>query len=211
MRVRLTAVVVAAVAVCLGGVAVAAVPLQRFLARPGEETGFTPKGRPLVHPTLHNWLDYSGGGEKRQRRLDAARLRREGFVRAVVQSMAYDRGTPSNSGGSSTVVELGSSHSAKAEQRVEFQRDISAEGLPKTYHYTKIHRFAVSGVPGALGYTAVLSGRHPFRGAYVVFTEGRCELLLAGAFGDTIPDGNLAGRVKAGVRAIHRRTNGHCP
>jgi hypothetical protein len=166
MRIRLTLVAAAVVAACVGGVALAAVSLSRFTARPGEETGFTPQGTPHVYRTARSWL--AGGGETGRRlTTDAARLSGEGFVAALVQHMTYVA-APSTGGGISLVLELGSPNSADAELPVQLRQDIAGQGLGAT-----IRRFKVRGVPGARGFTVVISGM-PGSAANALFTESRC-------------------------------------
>jgi hypothetical protein len=199
MRIRFTLVAVAVGAGCVGGVALAAVSLSRFTARPGEETGFSPQGKPHGYRTARSWL--AGGGEKGRRlTTDAARLNGEGFVAALVQHMTYVA-APSTGGGLSLVLELGSRKSAHAELTVQLRQDIAGLGRG-----AMIRRFAVPGVPTARGFTVVISGM-PGSAANALFTEGRCLLLV----GDAIPTGNPAPPVKAGVKAIYRRTHGRCP
>ena len=102
---------------CVGGVALAAVPLGRFIARPGEEPGFTRRGKPSVYRSARAWL--ASGGEKiRQLKTDTARLHHERFVEAIVQNMAFVS-APDTGGGLSLVVELGSRKAARAEQRIQ--------------------------------------------------------------------------------------------
>ena len=199
MRLRLTLVVAAVAIMCLGAVAVAAVSLEKFTARPGEETGFTPRGKPHVFQTARAWL-VSGGEKGSTLNTDAGRLTREGFVVAVVQHMAYQL-APNNGGGISLVVELGTAKAAKAERLVQLNQDIAGEG-----HSATIRRFNVSGVPSARGFTVVLPGM-PGSAANAVFTEGRCVLLV----GDLIPNGDPKPPVQAGVEAIDHRTRGRCP
>jgi hypothetical protein len=186
-------------AVCVGGVALAAVSLERFIARPGEEPGFTPQGKPHVYRSARAWLA-SGGEKGRQLKTDTARLHHEGFVEAVVQNMAFVS-APDTGGGLSLVVELGSRKSARAEQRIQLRQDIAAQGAGAT-----VRHFTVSGVPGARGFTAIVPGMAGLA-ANALFTERRCLLLV----GDLIPTGNPATPVSAGVTAIYNRTNGNCP
>jgi len=196
MRARNLTVGAIVAALSMAPVAGAAVSLTRFIARAGEEPGFVPHGRPQTSSTASAWV---AGEPRGQRKADSARLRREGFVRAVAQQMTY-LPNPRNGGGLSWVMELGSSNAALAEQRVQLRQTIAAQGK------VKIRRFSIPGVPGAKGFTATLPGQ-PGGAANALFTEGRCLLLI----GDSVPDANLAGPVKAGVRAIYRRTGGRCP
>lgn len=196
MRLRLVVLIAVLASLSLAGVALAAVRLDKFIARNGEETGFTHQGAPHTYATVHA---YVAAFNRPQRKAAAARLRREGFVRALYQYMTYVQ-SPDNGGGLSFVVELGSRKAARAEQRVQLRQDIAAQGN------ATVHDFKVPGVPGVTAFTATLSP-HPGGAANALWTEGRCLLLV----GDSIPASNLAGPVKAGVEAIYRRTGGHCP
>ena len=111
-----------------------------------------------------------------------------------------DVGAPSTGGGLSLVVELGSRKSADAELSVQLRQDIAGQGPG-----ARIQHFMVPGVTSARGFTVVTA--IPGSAANALFTEGRCLLLV----GDAIPKGDPATPVKAGVKAIYRRTHGRCP
>lgn len=200
MRVRLTGILAAtATAGCMTAFALAAGPLQSYLVRRGEQTGFAPHGRPSAYRTARAFL--ASGGEKGSRlNKDAARLSGDGFTHAVVEQTTY-LAAPANGGGLSWVIELGSPGSARSEQRVLLHQDTAGQGKR-----AMIHRFGVAGVPGATGWTVklqTLSGT----AANVLFTEGRCLLLV----GDAVPHGDPAAPARAGTKAIYRRTQGSCP
>jgi hypothetical protein len=193
---RMGGISASVVAFSLVPAALAATPLDRFIARAGEEPGFVPQGQPQTVSTARAWV---AGEPRRQRKADTARLRREGFVRAVSQQMTYTR-SPNNGGGLSFVVELGSASAARAEQRVQLRQTIAAQGK------ATISRYTIPGIPGAQGFTATLSGQ-PGGASNALFTEGRCLLLV----GDSVPSGNIGGPVRMAVSAIFRRTGGRCP
>lgn len=174
--------------------AFAATPLDRFLARAGEEIGFVPHGQPQTFSTARAWVAVE---PPLQAKRDAARLRREGFVLGVFQEMTDTR-NPNDGRGSSSVLELGSSKAAGAEQRAEIREAIAAAGQ------ASINRYTIPGIPGSRGFTATLAGRGA---SNAFFTEGRCLLIVS----DSVPVGNVAGPVKAAVKAILRRTGGSCP
>jgi hypothetical protein len=194
-RFRGVGAVTAGVVLVLVPAALAVTSLERFVARAGEEKGFVPHGQPQIFSTARGWVAVEPA---RQARRDAARLRREGFVLGIFQGMTSTH-DPKNRAGASSVLELGSSTAARAEQRVEMREGIAALN-PKDM----IRRYTIPGVPGALGYTATLAGRGA---ANAFFTEGRCLLLLA----DNVPLGNVAGPVEMAARAIFSRTGGRCP
>jgi hypothetical protein len=187
--------VTAGVVLLLVPVALAVTSLDRFAARAGEETGFVPNGQPQIFSTARGWVTVE---PPRQAKRDAARLRREGFVLGIFQHMRSTHDAR-NRAGASSVLELGSSTAARAEQRTEIQEGIAALN-PKDI----IRRYTIPGVPGAVGYTATLAGRGA---ANAFFTEGRCLLLVA----DNVPVGDVAGPVEMAARAIFNRTGGSCP
>lgn len=96
--------------------------LDRFVARAGEETGFVPHGQPQIFSTARGWVAVE---PPRQAKRDAARLRREGFVLGIFQEMTSTH-DPKNRAGASSVLGLGSSTAARAEQRVEMREEIAA-------------------------------------------------------------------------------------
>ena len=196
---RSLAVFVGGAVLSLTAVALAAAPLESYLARRGEETGFAPRGKPSAYGTAHAFLA-SGGEKGSQLRKDAARLSGDGFVRALVEHTTY-LAAPANGGGLSLVIELGSPSSAQSEQRALLREDITGEGRS-----AKIDRFTVADAPGATGFTVTIPGRAG-AAANVLFIEGRCVLLV----GDAIPHGDPAAPARAGTQAIYARTKGTCP
>jgi len=194
MKTRLALVAAAVVAVSAAGVALGGTSIRTYVARAGEETGFSPQGQPGIYHSARAWLAY--GGEKGQAlKADVARLAREGFVAAVVQHMTYDA-APSHGGGLSLVVELGSRKDARDELLEQLREDIAGQ--------SNVRHFTVPQLPDARGFTVSGNGSPA---ANLLFTEDRCLLLV----GDEIPSGNDRGPVVAGANAIYRRTNGRCP
>ena len=59
------------------GAALATQTLTAFVALRGEETGFSPQGRPAVYSKLHNLLVHGFSDTPAQLKVDAPRLRRE--------------------------------------------------------------------------------------------------------------------------------------
>jgi hypothetical protein len=93
---------------------------------------------------------------------------------------------------------------AAKELAYELKSDIAAQGKSAT-----IHRFAIAGVPGAVGFTAT-EHHHPGGASNVLWREGSCVLLV----GDFLPHGSsvaLTAPVTAGTLAVDRRTAGSCP
>jgi hypothetical protein len=194
LRRRVSAVGAIVAALLLVPAALAATPLERFIAQAGEAPGFVPRGRPQVFRTASAW---TGVLPTRKPKRDAGRLRREGFVLGVFQRLT-DAHDPAIRRGSSAVIELGSASAARAEGRVDMREGIAAEPG------ATINRYTIRGVPGSFGYTATLAGRGA---SNAFFTEGRCLLTV----GDSEPVGNVAAPVMAAVRAVFRRTDGSHP
>jgi hypothetical protein len=193
MRQRFGTGVLVMVAVCaVASAALAAAPLTRWLAHPGEEPGFVAHGPPQVFSTAAKWTDVERPAAARR---DAARLRREGFVVGVFEAMS----APGKLRGGSSALELGSAADAQAELRAEMREAISVQGR------ASIHRFAISGVPGARAFTAVLGVDRGDANAF--FTEGRCVMVTS----DQGTAGDVAQPVTHAVQAIFHRTGGHCP
>ncbi|HLH15210.1 MAG TPA: hypothetical protein VKV16_10510 [Solirubrobacteraceae bacterium] len=171
--------------------------LTRFVVGRGEETGFTPEA-PKTVLSVKAWVHEEPAKQAAQ---DAARLKAEGFVEAVIEHTDETHG---HGAGVSTVIELKSSAAAGAEVAGEVSAGIAAQGKGAL-----VHRFAVAGVPGAVGYTA--KGPHEAAGAAnVSWREGRCTLLV----GDFLPKASaarLSGPIAAAARAVYRRTGGSCP
>jgi len=131
---------------------------------------------------------------------DLRRLRHDGFAGAAREHMdPID--TSEQAGGLSYVVELRSHAAALDDARAELAGARSSQGTTAV-----IHRFTVSGVPGARGFTVAIPGR-PGMAANAFWTEGRCVLLL----GDVRGTGDVRSPVVAGVHAVYARTHGRCP
>jgi hypothetical protein len=177
----------------------AASSLTSFVVRTGEETGFKPEAPPAVYSSIAAFV-HGEHDTAQEARKDSARLAAEGFHGAAIEYTILTHSSAAGAGLSS-VVELGSPAAAARELAHDVLSDIAAQGKR-----ARIRRFTVSGVPGAVGFTAT-EARHPGGAANVSFSEGNCVLLV----GDSLSKGDLAGPVKAGTLAIYRRTNGDCP
>ena len=191
---RVSAIGASVAALLVVPAALAATPLEQFIARAGEVPGFVPQGHPHSISTARAWVAVE---PPRQAKRDAARLSREGFVVGVFQPLTETH-DPNHGQGDSTVLELGSPSGARAEQRVEVREGIAAQGN------ATIKRYAIPGIPRAQGFTATLPGRGA---SDAFFTEGQCLVIVA----DSLPVGDVARPVKLGAKAIFRRTGGRCP
>jgi hypothetical protein len=159
--------------------------LTRFLVRPGEESGFTPRS-PQISSSVNAWVT---GEPSPQRSADSKRYKVEGFVAA-----ALEHTTPRGGGdGISNVIEFATSTGA----RHEMTNLLRAVGGATT--------FTVPGVPTARGAKAQSPGETDTN---LVWVQGRCTLLI----GESIPNSTApVGPLSAAVRAVYRRTGGTCP
>lgn len=193
MRLRLGTGVLVIAAVCaVTSVALAAIPLGRWLARPGDEPGFVAHGRPEVFSNAAKWTDVEAPSAARR---DTARLRREGFVVGVFEATT----APGKLHGGSAVLELGSAADARAEMRAELREAISVQG------HASIHRFTIAGVAGTRSFTAALGSDQADANSF--FTEGRCMMVIS----DQGTAADVAQPVTHAVQAIFHRTGGRCP
>ena len=189
-----------------GGAALATQPLTAFVALRGEETGFSPQGRPAVYSKLHNLLVDGFSDTPAQLKVDAPRLRRERFVAGVVEHTSYSA-APSRGAGASDVLEFGSATGARREQAAVVQQLVVSQRAPVSGQPKLVtRRFTVPGVPSAEGITGTPTGL-PGGQANVFFIEGRCMLFV----GDSLASGSITQPVTMAVESIYRRTRGRCP
>lgn len=168
--------------------------LTPFLMRKGEEPGFEPGAAPGATPQSRDTI--SGvAAFAQEMRLDAAeerRLRSEGFISFTVEPIR----APKAAGVMNVALyrtAKGAEHSLAHDLRPDV---IRAFGPVKGLKF-----FTVPGVPGARGWTAT----DPPVGN-VQWVQGRCMFVLGNQ-----SSGPKAGLLSAGVRAIHKRTQGRCP
>ena len=189
-----------------GGAALATQPLTAFVALRGEETGFSPQGRPTVYSKLHDLLVHGFSDTPAQLKVDAPRLRREGFVAGAIEHTSYNA-APSRGAGASDVLELGSATAARREQAAVVQQLVVSQRTPVPGQPKLVtHRFTVPGVPSAEGITGTPTGLAGGQ-ANAFFIEGRCMLFV----GDSLASGNTTQPVTSAVESIYRRTRGRCP
>jgi hypothetical protein len=178
-RVRWAALVAsAAVCAACGGSNGPKLPLSAYLVRGQEETGMRPSGAPTVFRNPANWT--SGVPDAAT---EDNRLGHEGFR----EVLSLQTGS-----GVSWVMLLGSASATSREEAAELQSFVKGSGAPPG-----TTRFTVAGVPTADGF------EYPGSDANILFTEGRCLLLV----GDDLTVNNQP-PVIAGVRAIWARTHG---
>jgi hypothetical protein len=160
--------------------AAAKLPLSAYLVRGNEETGMQPTGRATVYRTAAQWT--SNGVPNAA--AEDKRLAQEGF--REVTSVQTGQGV-------SWAMELGSASAATREKAAELQAFAYGPGAPTT-----TTRFTVPGVPSAEGWV------FPYADANVLFTEGRCLMLV----GDDLTTSDNKLPVVAATDAIWARTHG---
>ena len=165
--------------------------LTEFLLRDEEQPGFSRVESAQTESGAKTYARNLGLSSA-----DADQLQQAGFL-----SITYQPLTSSVSGMGLTNVQLfatadGAADWAAHEQRLAVIRD----QIPDA----KVHRFTVSGVPGARGWIASQPDQDPAVNVYWV--QGRC-LLVLGNQGPQIVTESLS----TGVRAIYARTHGSCP
>jgi len=156
--------------------------LTPYLARAGEETGFSISGA----PTLDSAASFATGDPNAK--AEATRLRTEGFRAALIEHTS----TAAGNGGVSFVLQLESHAAALSEEQSQLNEDIT-ENSPAT-------RITRAQVPTSEGFTAKGSSVVV---ANLLFVEGRCILLV----GDEVNAGSdPSPPVLAGALKIYDRT-----
>jgi hypothetical protein len=189
-------------ALCAGGVALAAAPsLQSFLLRSNEQPGFTViKHTRGTQPTAAAYAKWSGVSPADQKAY-AEKLKKTGFVQAAGEQLEGKHGARQ---GFSLVVEFKTAKGAAALAKSLYKKAVSGQSG------AKLKKFTVPGVSTAQGITAT---EKPVATANVYWTEGRCAF-GSGLFlphGSGLSSKQIASRVIAGVESQHRRTDGRCP
>lgn len=155
-------------------------PLSAYLVRGHEETGMQPTGSATVYRTAAQWT--SDGVPNAA--AEDKRLAQESF--REVTSVQTGQGL-------SWAMELGSASAATREKAAELKAFAYGPGAPLT-----TTRFAVPGVAGAEGWV------FPYADANVLFTQGRCLMLI----GDDLTTSDNKLPVVAAAHAIWARTYG---
>jgi hypothetical protein len=128
-------------------------PLSAYLVRGHEETGMQPTGR-AHYFTATQWT--SNGVPNAA--VENKRLAQEDFRKVISVQTGH---------GVSWAMELGSSSAAAREKAAELHEFAHGPGAPTT-----TTRFTIPGVPSAEGWV------FPYADANVLFTEGRCLMLV---------------------------------
>jgi hypothetical protein len=168
----------------LAGQRVSSASLARYIVRAGEETGYSPSGKPTFTTSAASWTK---GNPKAA--ADAKRLRGAGFRGVLSQQTTGANGT----GGVSFVMALASPAAAAREEQAEFKEDV-AENSPVT-------RFTIKQLPTAEGFAGKSTGR---AFGNVLFVEGSCVLLVGAATKGANPDPPvIAGALRVYGRTAH--------
>ena len=169
----------------------AKVNLERFLLRDGEEPGFKRIAAPRTDTGVEAFVQ---GGDVPDD--EAQRLRRAGFIAFTFQPVVVD-------GGNAGVTNVHLFETARG-ARDWMAWETSDEGIQRQIPDTKIHRFAVSGIPGARGWTG--TDLHGNRIGTVYWVQGRCMMVIGNE-----GEGDFVKPLSTGATAIYERTKGRCP
>ena len=165
--------------------------LERFLLRDGEEPGFKRIAAPRTDTGVEAFV--LGGDVPDD---EAQRLRRAGFIAFMFQPVVVD-------GGNAGVTNVHLFETARG-ARDWMEWETSDEGIHRQIPDTKIHRFAVSGIPGARGWTG--TDLHGNRIGTVFWVQGRCMMVIGNE-----GEGDFVKPLSTGATAIYERTKGVCP
>lgn len=173
----------------------AAVNVDEFLMRRGEEPGFRPGAVAGQMPQARDTITGVKAFVKEMELTpaDAQRLRDAGFISFTAGPI---RG-PKDAAGVTNVA----LYETAAGARKDLAHETSDELIGGGGASGGVKRFTVPGVPGARGWT--VSDPHV---GNVYWVQGRCMLVL----GNQGP-GDLTKPLSTGVQAIYKRTNGECP
>jgi hypothetical protein len=169
----------------------AKIDLEPFLLRDGEEPGFKRIESPRTDTGVEAFVQAGDVPD------DAAgRLRRAGFVSLVYQPVVVE-------GGNAGVTNV---HLFKTAQgaRDWMKWETSDKGIHVQVPDTKIHRFTVSGIPGARGWTG--TDLHGNRIGTLAWVQGRCMMGIGNE-----GEGDFVKPLSTGARALYERTKGACP
>jgi hypothetical protein len=155
-------------------------PLSAYLVRGHDETGMTRSGTVTTDLTPAQWTSNGTPDAAAENK----RLAQEGF--REVMSVGTTNGV-------STAMQLGSASSATREEAAELNEFASVPQAP-----ANTTRFTIPGIPSAKGWI------FPYSDANVMFTEGRCLMLV----GDDLTTSDNQLPVVAAAHAIWTRTHG---
>lgn len=176
----------------------AAAQLTRYLVADSDVADYAPAGKATRFTTPTSWGAILG--PKPQTAI--SRLEREGFVAAASEYTLYTP-TDGSGGGISWAAELGSASGAAAEQAIDYKQfAVPSMGA------SVVQRYALKGISGSRAWTSAALG---FQSANVLFTEGRCLLLIGieRTVGGTLT--NVMGPLQSAADSIYKRTHARCP
>ncbi|MGH9920906.1 MAG: hypothetical protein ACRD6W_18815 [Nitrososphaerales archaeon] len=202
---RKTAVMRAALASVLGiglasGAASAAANANGFLLRPGEQPGFTVKGKPTTESTLKSFLASMDLSVSQQKTYEK-RFARAGFILASGELLAASKGRQ----GFSEVVEFRRRTSAREAAASFLAVTRSAQGT------AKVSGFTVPGIPSVRGITA--RGGTTTATANAYWYTGTC-MLGSGLYlphGAKESNAQIDRAVISGIESQERRMKQDCP
>jgi hypothetical protein len=165
-----------------------------FVVRGGDVKDYEPAGSATRFTTAAAW-----GGKKSAL---TARLEQEGFVAAASEYTLY---TPKGGtgGGISWALELGSAGDASRELAADYkQLAVSSMGA------SVVKRYSLPGIRSSRAWTTQALG---FAAANVLYSEGRCVLLIGieRTIGGSLA--NVMAPLQTAAQTIYRRTHRTCP
>jgi hypothetical protein len=171
--------------------------LAERVVQAGELIGFEPDGLPQIVRSAEVWAG-SDTLPRKQLAREVARLRRLGFVGAVVQFF-------NRSGGErqaiSVAMQVGSAEAARAEL-LDWYGNQKASTAPGE----RFVPFAVPGVPGARGVDRYTPGRGG--GHNIAFSDGPFFYVVGAAYEGTAPRSRIRAEVIAAAAALYARVGG---
>jgi hypothetical protein len=176
----------------------AAAQLTRYLMAGSDVADYAPAGKATRFETPTSWGAILGPKPAPA----ISRLEREGFVAAASEYTLY---TPKGGtgGGISWAAEFGSANSAAAEQAVDYKQfAVASMGA------SVVKRYSLKGIAGSRAWASTALG---FQSANVIFTEGRCLLLIGieRTVGGTLA--NVMGPLQSAADSVYKRTRARCP
>ena len=170
--------------------------LGRYLVGASDEPGFMP-GAPSSASSVSDWVGITGAVSTAN--ADENRLRAERFLAGDSEQLSGGAGAA----GLSYVMRFASPSGAQQEA-MHLTRTFG----PSAPSGTKVSHFAVSGIPGAVGFGAVGGGQKT--GVNVVWVDGRCAVLVGNLSGGPVPIGTYDRPLVAAARAVYGRARGNC-
>ncbi len=165
--------------------------------RRGDLPGFVPKERRSASiKDVAAWNKVAPSGDTE------ARLRRAGFVAAVIEDLVWTKGSDPR-GALSIVVRLGSAKAARAAIAQQVRDFVDHPGQGGVKKYTP---FAVPGMPGSSGWTAI--GNDGTSGHNIIFADGPFTYHVGVGWGTQVNDPPTRAQLIAAATILYKRVHG---